>query len=138
SGGTATFTLTATIAANATGSLSNTATVAAPTGVTDGTLGNNSATDGPDTITAQADLAITKTNGVTSVAAGGTTTYTIIVINNGPSAVTGATVADTLTRAISSANWTCAASAGSSCTWARGSGSIATNVNSAGGGPATL
>ncbi|MEP7337889.1 MAG: hypothetical protein ABI977_09095, partial [Acidobacteriota bacterium] len=134
--GTATFTLTSTVAANATGTLSNTATVAPPTGVTDLAAGNNSATDGPDTISGQADLAITKTNGVTSVAAGGTTTYTIIVTNNGPSAVTGATVTDTLPAAINNASWTCVPSAGSSCASASGSGSIATTVNLAGGGTA--
>ena len=44
-GGTATFTLTGTIAPSATGSLINTATVAAPIGVTDPNPANNSATD---------------------------------------------------------------------------------------------
>jgi len=136
-GGTATFTLTATVAANATGTLTNTASVAAPTGVTDSTAGNNSATD-TDTLTPQADLAITKTNGVTSVAAGGATTYTIVVTNNGPSAVTGANISDTFAAAISSASWTCVASGGSSCGQAGGSGSIATTVNLASGGTATF
>ncbi|MCX7668876.1 MAG: hypothetical protein N2439_02230, partial [Anaerolineae bacterium] len=39
------------------------------------------------TITSQANLSITKTDGLTSVAAGGTVTYTIVVSNAGPSAV---------------------------------------------------
>ncbi len=43
--GTATFTVTATASVAAAGSISNTATVAAPTGVTDPDLSNNSATD---------------------------------------------------------------------------------------------
>ena len=43
--GSATFTLTATASASAAGSISNTASVAAPVGVTDPTPGNNSATD---------------------------------------------------------------------------------------------
>lgn len=44
-GGSATFTVNATVAAAATGSVVNTATVAAPAGTTDPTTGNNSATD---------------------------------------------------------------------------------------------
>lgn len=48
-GGSATFTVNATVAAAATGSVVNTATVAAPAGTTDPTAGNNSATD-TDTI----------------------------------------------------------------------------------------
>lgn len=48
-GGSATFTVNATVAAAATGSVVNTATVAAPAGTTDPTTGNNSATD-TDTI----------------------------------------------------------------------------------------
>ena len=48
-GGSATFTLNGTVAANATGTLANTATVATASGTTDPTPGNNSATD-TDTI----------------------------------------------------------------------------------------
>src|SRR5262249_45618324 len=45
--------------------------------------------DEPETASgAQADLAITKTDGTTTYTPGGTTTYTIVVSNNGPSAVT--------------------------------------------------
>lgn len=50
-----------------------------------------------DTITVtapQVDLAITKTNGVTTVVSGTTTTYAITITNNGPDAVTGAVVTD--------------------------------------------
>src|SRR5205823_14533048 len=58
----------------------------------------NVATD-TDTIalpTALADLSITKTDGVTTVAAGGATTYTIVVTNVGTTPVTGATLTDVL------------------------------------------
>ncbi|MBN2046321.1 MAG: DUF11 domain-containing protein, partial [Anaerolineaceae bacterium] len=72
-----------------TGSVTNSATIAAPSGVTDSDESNNSASD-TDTIDEVADLAITINDGVTSVDAGGTTTYTIVVTNNGPSSVTGA------------------------------------------------
>ena len=53
-------------------------------------------------VVAQADLAITKTDGVSMATPGGTTTYTIVVSNNGPSNVTGATVTDVLPAAITS------------------------------------
>ena len=64
-GGSVTYTASCTISAAATGSLVNTATVTAPGGVTDPTPGNNSATD-TDTLGPTADLAITKTDGVTT------------------------------------------------------------------------
>ena len=89
------FTLTLAIDPALTGTLSNTATVAPPTGVTDPTPGNNTDTD-IDTLTPQADLSIAKTNSATSVVPGTNTTYTIAVTNNGPSTVTGAIVSDVL------------------------------------------
>lgn len=45
--------------------------------------------------TLRADLAITKTNGATTVTSGSSTTYTLVVTNNGPAPVTGAVVSDT-------------------------------------------
>jgi len=96
SGGTATFTVTGTVDAAATGTLTNTATVTAPAGFTDTNAVNNFATD-TDTLTPQGDLSITKTDGVTSVAAGDgiTYVYTLTVTNQGPSVATGVSVADT-------------------------------------------
>src|SRR5439155_378255 len=121
-GGTATFTVNATVAGNATGSIANTATIATPVGVSDPTPGNNSATD-TDTVNLVANLSITKTDGVSSVNAGSSTIYTIVATNNGPSAVTAATVTDTAPAGLTIGAWTCAASAGSSCP-ASGSGNI--------------
>src|SRR5436305_12359150 len=93
-GGSVTYTASCTISAPATGSLTNTATVTAPAGATDPTPGNNSATD-TDTLAASADLAITKTDGVTAATAGGSVTYTITASNAGPSNAPGPTVAHT-------------------------------------------
>lgn len=73
------------------------------------------------------DLAITVTNGVTQVNPGGTTTYTITATNNGPSAATGATVADTFPAPLT-CTWTCAGAGGGTCT-ASGSGNINDTVN---------
>ncbi len=133
-GGSVTYTASCTISAGATGSLSNTATVAAPGGVTDPVPGNNSATD-TDTLAASADLAITKTDGVTTATAGGSVTYTITASNAGPSNATGATVADTFPASLT-CTWTCVGAGGGTCT-ASGSGNINGTVNLPAGGSVT-
>src|SRR5262249_56154309 len=90
---------------SATGTIPNTAAVAPPSGVSDPTPGNNSASD-TDTLTPQADLAITTTDGVLAVVPGTANTYTIVVSNSGPSAVTGASVFDALPAGVTGATWT--------------------------------
>jgi uncharacterized repeat protein (TIGR01451 family)/fimbrial isopeptide formation D2 family protein len=122
-----TYTVTARVSAGASGNLANTSSVAPPTGVTDPNLDNNTATD-TDSQNPEADLAITKTDGTTQYTPGGTLTYTIVVTNNGPSNVTGATVTDTFPPAITSASWTCTGTGGATCT-ASGSGNITDTVN---------
>jgi uncharacterized repeat protein (TIGR01451 family) len=64
-------------------------------------------------------------------------TYTIVVTNLGPGVAAGATVSDPLSPALTSASWTCTASAGSSCP-PSGSGGIATAVSLLAGGRATF
>ncbi len=93
------------------GSIANTATIAPPSGTIDPTPGNDSATD-TDTVTPVADLAVTKTNGVASVNAGGTTSYTITVTNNGPSTATGATLTDAATAGLAKTSVTCSGTPG--------------------------
>ncbi|WP_189644662.1 DUF7507 domain-containing protein [Luteimonas gilva] len=129
-----TYTVNATVAGSTTGSVANTVTVGTPAGTTDPTPGNNSATD-TNAVTPVANLAITKTDGVSSVAAGGSTVYTITVTNNGPSEITGGTVVDTAPAGLTIGNWTCAvATAGSggtvttACGAASGTGNINTTV----------
>lgn len=92
-GGSAAFSITVQVPAAFTGNLVNTATVSVSAPQSDGNPSNNSATD-TDTA-AEADLAVTKTNNVDNVVSGSDTTYTIVVTNDGPNAVTGATVHDT-------------------------------------------
>ncbi len=133
-GGSSTYTASCTISAAATGSLSNTATVSVGAGVTDPTPGNNSATD-TDTLGATADLSITKTDGVTSVAPSGALTYTITASNAGPSNAAGATVADTFPASLT-CTWTCVGAGGGTCT-AAGSGNINDTVNLPSGGSVT-
>src|SRR5438132_5918426 len=91
-----TFNLTLAVAADYPGtSLTNTATIDSSP-VTDPTPGNNSASD-TDTVNKSADLSITKSDGVTSVTAGTSTTYTITLTNNGPSTEpAGVVVSDTI------------------------------------------
>ena len=135
-GGSVTYVINATISPAATGSLANTASVTAPAGTTDLFPGNNSATD-TDTLDPQANLSITKADGAASAVPGTTIQYTLVVGNAGPSNVTGATVVDTLPATLTGATWTCAASAGSSCGAASGSGNLNTTANVAASGSAT-
>jgi fimbrial isopeptide formation D2 family protein/uncharacterized repeat protein (TIGR01451 family) len=87
-----------------------------------------------------ADLSITNTNNSNFVVPGLTTTYTIVATNNGPSAIYGAEIVDTLPAGFiqSSKAWTCTASNGSSCAAASGNGDIATRVNLRSGGTVTF
>jgi uncharacterized repeat protein (TIGR01451 family) len=126
-----TYTATCAIAPSATGTLSNTATV---THTGDPSSANDSATD-TDTLTAQADLAITKTDGVTTATPGGSVTYTVTASNAGPSNATGATVADSFPASLT-CTWTCAGAGGGTCT-AAGSGNLGDTVNLPSGGSVT-
>jgi uncharacterized repeat protein (TIGR01451 family) len=125
-GASVTYTASCAISAAASGSLANTATVTEPAGVTDPTPGNNSDTD-TDTLAASADLAITKTDGVTTATPGGSVTYTITASNAGPSDATGATVADSFPASLT-CTWSCAGAGGGTCT-ASGSGDIGDTVD---------
>jgi uncharacterized repeat protein (TIGR01451 family) len=136
-GGTVTFTATGNLAPGAAGTLANTATIAAPAGFTDPVAANNTATD-TDTLTPQADLAITKTDGQVAEVPGTPVTYTIVATNPGPSTVVGATVADTFPAAITGVSWTCVPSAGSACGAAGGAGNISVLVTLLPGGTATF
>lgn len=93
--------------------------------------------------TRQADLSITKSDGAGTYTPGGTATYTLVVRNEGPDAVSNALVNDTLPNGITLRGvWTCSASSGSSCAAASGGavGSAAVNVavNLINGGQATI
>ena len=136
-GGTATFSFTVQVDPSVTGSLVNNVTVTPPAGVTDPNPANNSASD-TDTLTPQADLAITKTDGVTSAVPGGSTTYTIVVSNAGPSTAVAQAVTDNFPAAITAVQWTAVASAGSSAAASSGTGNIATTVTLLPGGTATF
>jgi uncharacterized repeat protein (TIGR01451 family) len=124
-GGTATYTATCQIDPAATGNLVNTASVSSS--IVDTTPGNNSQTD-TDTLTPQADLSITKTDGLTDIGAGQPITYTIVVSNAGPSDAPGVTVTDTFPPELTGVTWTCVGAGGGTCT-ANGAGDINDTAN---------
>jgi uncharacterized repeat protein (TIGR01451 family) len=130
-GGTVTYTATATLSASASGTLVNTATVTAPSGVTDPTPANNTATD-TDTVPPQTDLAITKTDGQTTATPNQAVTYTITA-SNPPGAAQhdaiGATVNDTVPASLTGATWTCVGGGSGTCTAGPVSGNIIDTVN---------
>lgn len=130
--GTATYIVSGTVSAGATGTLTNTATVAVPSFLTDANSTNNTASDS-DAIDVQADLSFTKTDGVTSITAGTSVTYTMVARNAATStgASNGSIVTDTVPAVITGVNWTCgSATLGGTCGAASGSGnSISTTAN---------
>lgn len=129
-GSRATFTITASIAANALAALANTATVTNPAGVPDPNPQDNTSTI-TSTPTPVADLSIVKRprGGSTAYTPGQPVVYEIIVSNTGPSRAVQAVVSDPLTSpVISSATWT--ASGGSGFTGqTSGSGSISQTID---------
>jgi uncharacterized repeat protein (TIGR01451 family) len=94
-GGIATYTATCTIPSSTTGTIVNTASVSAP-GYTDPNGANNSATDDDTVLVPEADLEISKVDDVDPVGSGDYLTYTVTVLNNGPSSALSVTVNDTL------------------------------------------
>jgi len=95
-GGSVTYTASCTISVAATGTLSNAATVTAPAGVTDPSLGNNSAVDN-DMLVAGTDLSVTKTAiNPLPPGGGGNLAYLITVTNAGPISAVNISLSDPL------------------------------------------
>jgi uncharacterized repeat protein (TIGR01451 family) len=91
--------ITGTLSADATGTLTNTAKITAPADVTDPNLNNNTATDADPIVASSnpmADVQISKTDGVTQVKTAQALSYTVMVTNAGPMAVTGVRITDVL------------------------------------------
>lgn len=130
---TITYTVTANISPFASGNLVNTATVGAPSGVTDPNTSNNTAIDS-DTQSPppSADLSINKDDGSSTYTAGNNVSYTITVASIGPDAAQNASFSDalpagtTFRSVILPAGWTRTDS-----TLVGGSGTIAATRNAA-------
>ncbi|MBA2525848.1 MAG: hypothetical protein H0V18_08715 [Pyrinomonadaceae bacterium] len=126
-GGTATYTVSGTVSAAAPGTLTNTATVVVPAFLIDSNTANNTATDS-DPINVNANLSVTKTDGLANVNPGS------IVVGNAltsTGAANGAIVTDTVPASITGVTWTCgSATLGATCGAPNGSGnSINTTAN---------
>jgi uncharacterized repeat protein (TIGR01451 family) len=87
-------TVTVVVLATAANGYTNTVTLTPLVGVTN--LGSSTAT-APGTATVQhVTPSLTKTAGSTTIAVGGTTSFTIVIGNAGPSTLTTASIVDTL------------------------------------------
>ena len=114
-GATASLAITATVdAGQAGGTIHNSVTVSGGPG--DLTPGNDASTADVTVPLPSADLSIAKTNGAASVTAGGSTTYTVRVANAGPSAVTGAVLADPAATGLHVTGVACSATPGQCAT----------------------
>nr|WP_121270619.1 gliding motility-associated C-terminal domain-containing protein [Pedobacter schmidteae] len=82
----ATLTIAGIVTAAASGTLTNTVSVAVPASISDPNISNNSKTDNT-AITRLLDLGISKTSSPKPVIAGNNLTYTLTLSNNGPSAL---------------------------------------------------
>jgi uncharacterized repeat protein (TIGR01451 family) len=86
-------TVTVVVLATAANGYTNTVTLTPLAGVTN--LGSSTAT-APGTATVQVTPSLTKTAASTTIAVGGTTSFTIVIGNAGPSTLTTASIVDTL------------------------------------------
>src|SRR6185436_21169122 len=98
--------------AGVSGSIANVATIAAPAGTNDNTGGHNSSTANTTINPLPADLSITKTDGVATVNAAGTTTYSVVVGNSGPNPANGAVFTDPAVANLTVTGVTCGSAAG--------------------------
>lgn len=132
--GVATFTARCMVDANASGTVSNTATIA---GANDPQGANNAATDADTVIRPVADLSISNSDGVAVVDAGASLAYLIAVRNPAIAAAAGIVVSDDFPSPLTGCSWACTASSGSACGSASGSGALNDAPTLAGGGAAT-
>ena len=104
-------------------SLQNTVTVAPPATIYDPVPGNNQDT-ADASVKPEADLQITKTVSADPYVAGGPLTYTVVVLNAGPSDVVAARVQDALPIPLRGFTWTCTNGAPGTCRDTAGTGDI--------------
>jgi len=103
---------------------------------TDGQVTMNTDVNCTATFNLEADISITKTDGVTSAVPGSSVTYTITVTNSGPSADPSVTVADTFPSSLT-CNYTSTVTGGATGNTASGSGNISDTLNMPSGSTVT-
>ncbi len=120
SGGQVVYRVTLDVPSFHSGALTNTASVAPPTGVTDPVPGNNSAsdTDNPDPLYG---LRIVK-NGPSVAVAGESIKYLLTAYNAGPSAAPQVTITDAVPAQISNVTWTVQTTGAATATTTSGTG----------------
>jgi uncharacterized repeat protein (TIGR01451 family) len=105
-----TIKVTALVGEGVLGTVSNSATIEAPTDVPDPDQSNNTSTD-KDAAIPLVDVAITKTDNSETATPGSEVVYTITVTNAGPSTATDVSVRDDLPKALQEVTWTCSCNA---------------------------
>lgn len=134
-GASMTFQMTVHIAPAATGIISNGSYTIQGAGVAPilGPLIKTNITSG----VTYTDLSITVNDGVAGATWGTPLTYHVVAKNNGPSAVTGATISNTLPAQLTGVTWTCAGSLGGVCGAGSGTGALNAAANLPVGGYVT-
>ena len=136
--GSARFIVNALLSPTASGVLINTASITAPSNLTEPNTVDNLAID-TDSIRPKVSLSISKTDGRTSIFPGQMNTYTIIVTNNGPSNASAVNITDVFPTGLTNISWTCEATQNSSCSvQGQQFGNINTLVNLDPGGSITI
>ena len=110
-----TITVGGTVSPSATGDLVNTATASPGAGATETSPGDNTASDIDVLGTAQVDLIVTKTDGLTSYVPGLPVTYTITVTNAGLSSAPDFSVTDIVPTTITGVTVACGLTGTGSC-----------------------
>jgi uncharacterized repeat protein (TIGR01451 family) len=109
-----TVTITFSAVASGVGTQVNNATVTAPFDVVDPVSSNN-VSAATVTIPVPASLSITKTNNTSTLAAGSTANYTIVVSNAGPNAANNSVFKDPASTGLSCTSVSCSATGGAIC-----------------------
>ena len=110
-GGVAVYVISVPLQISFTGTLTNTATAVVFGATFDTDTSNNSVTI-TSAVTPAANLTISKTNGVATLVAGSTTSYTITVANLGPANAPGTVLTDPVVPGLNCTSVTCAVTAG--------------------------
>ena len=137
SGSSVAATLSGTVSASATGTLTVSGSVAAPMGAIDPVGSNNNATDVDAIVRGSTDLQISLTNGRSTLEPGEAAIYALTVTNAGATDVPSAAVQFTVPADLSLGAWQCVAASGASCP-AAGSGAIPETVVLPAGSSVTL
>jgi uncharacterized repeat protein (TIGR01451 family) len=129
------------VAPNTAMTLTNTATVTAPAGLTESDLSNN--TSSAVTVVTAAPASVTNLSmskiGPATVLPFGAVTYTMVATNNGPNAANGAVVVDAFPSVLTGVSWTCVGSSGAVCGTASGTGNLNLTLTTfPNGGQATI